>query len=101
MKNTHCCQCGAPRKVTQAPVANLSRHDILVMKDFRTINSNPAPGVMNEMSPQLFASFSMYRNGGTDSNTHICDECFVVGLKHIQCRVTELLDSLNPQVQAA
>ena len=34
-----------------------------------------------EKSPQLIASVSIWRNGGTGADTHMCDDCIIVGLK--------------------
>ena len=85
MKRTHCCQCGAPRVPSRAPVQSFSRHDILTMENYREI-AHP-PGVYNEQSPQLMATFSLYRNGGTNEDTHLCDGCIVVGLKHLRERI--------------
>lgn len=85
MKSTHCCQCGTPRVPSRARVESHFRHDILSMSDHRQI-THP-PGVYNEQSPQLIAHFSLYRNGGSNEDTHICDACIVVGLKHLRQRI--------------
>lgn len=98
MRNTHCCQCGAVRKPTHAPIASFRCDEILEIRKYRPINSHPAPGVHNEESPQLIAQFSLYRNGGSDQGTHICDDCFVVGLKFLRERIESDLRALERDI---
>ena len=48
------------------------------------------------MSTQMIVSVSMYRNGGTaPGQTHMCDECIVVGLRQAKLFVDESLAALT------
>ncbi|HAU74866.1 MAG TPA: hypothetical protein DCW88_04850 [Agrobacterium sp.] len=49
-----------------------------------------------EVSPQLLVNVSIWRNGGTaPGQTHMCDECIVVGLKAAKRFVDESLTALG------
>ena len=92
LRNAHCCLCGAPRRPTQAPVESFANPDpILHMKDHRPLQEGRW-----EESPQMIVSVLLYRNGGTATGqTHICDDCIVVGLKAAKRFVDESLSALG------
>lgn len=77
-RNAHCCLCGEVRRPTQAPVESFGNGvPIIQMSEHR-----PMRGGRWEMSPQMLVNVSMWRNGGTSpGQTHICDECILVGLR--------------------
>lgn len=80
-RSAHCCLCGALRRPTHKPSESYSNGSrILIMKEHR-----PMLEGRWEQSPQMIASVQLYRNGGTaPGQTHICDDCFLVGLQHIK-----------------
>lgn len=50
-----------------------------------------------EKEPQLLVRVSMWRNGGiAKGNTHMCDDCIVVGLLEAKRFVDESLRALDP-----
>jgi hypothetical protein len=48
-----------------------------------------------EESPQLLVSVSMWRNGGTNTQTHMCDDCVLVGLEHAKQFVDQSIAALG------
>lgn len=88
----HCCLCGAPRRPTQHPVEEFGNGtSILNMARYR-----PMLPDRWEKEPQLLVSVSMWRNGGiAKSETHMCDDCIVVGLLDAKRFVDEALNSLD------
>ncbi len=90
----YCQCCGAPRGLA-APRAALSIHDLLFVKDHKDV-AHPA-GFIVEQSPQLIASLQVYRNGGgLEGREHICDDCLLIGLRHIR----QQIDALIPPQEA-
>lgn len=77
-RSDHCCLCGALRRPTQAPLESFGNGvECIVVKDHRPLQ----PGRWEE-SPQMLVSVSLWRNGGTArGQTHICDDCVIVGLE--------------------
>lgn len=90
-RSLHCCLCGALRRPTQKPVESFGNSvECISMKDHRTLQEGRW-----EVNPQLLVSVSMWRNGGTDQGqTHICDECIVVGLTAAKRFVDDSLAAL-------
>jgi hypothetical protein len=78
-RSANCCLCGAPRRPTQRPVEGFGNDGrIISMADHRPM----LPGRWEDR-PQMIAQVSFYRNGGTaPGQTHICDDCILVGLRH-------------------
>lgn len=62
----------------------------MVTERHRTIKRQ----IFNEMSPQMILTVSVYRNGGTENNVHICSECQVAGLKIIRDHINEVIESV-------
>lgn len=76
-RSKFCCLCGSPRRPTQAPLASFGNAErIVAMVDHR-----PMLEGRWEISPQMIVNVSMYRNGGSNHDTHICDGCILVGLQ--------------------
>lgn len=77
-RNDNCCLCGALRRPTQAPVEGFSNNiECITIGEHCELKEGRW-----EVNPQMLVSVSMWRNGGTaPGQTHICDECIVVGLK--------------------
>lgn len=87
----HCCLCGAQRRVTQAPVPSFGNEQRIV----RMTEHRPMQNGCWECSPELIVNVSMWRNGGTDQHTHMCDDCIVVGLTEAKRFVDAALCSLG------
>lgn len=43
----------------------------------------------------MIVSVSMWRNGGTDENTHMCDGCILVGLNEAKRFVDQSISELT------
>ena len=90
-RSAHCCLCGEARRPTQQPVGSFGNDQrIIMMGDHRELRAGRW-----EESPQLLVSVSMWRNGGTDAQTHMCDGCIVVGLKEAKRFVDNALLGLE------
>lgn len=91
-RTKHCCLCGAMRRPPQAPVEVFRNHDLpLLMKDHRPLGDGRW-----EHSPQLCVNVSLYRNGGVaPGQTHMCDDCIVVGLRQAKAFVDGALEALE------
>lgn len=91
-RHNHCCLCGAARRPTQKPVDSFgNKVECIAIGEHRPLLEHRW-----ETSPQLLVSVSMWRNGGTSpGETHICDDCIVVGLKAAKRFVDGALDALT------
>lgn len=98
-RTANCCLCGAPRRPTQAPVEAFGNGvQSVQIKDHRPL----LPGRWETSGGQLLVSVSMWRNGGTAAGqTHICDDCIVVGLKAAKEFVDRSLTAMQPQSSPA
>lgn len=91
-RNAHCCLCGETRRLTQAPVESFGNDNRIIQMD----QHRPMLEGRWEQSPQMIASVLFYRNGGTaPGQTHICDDCIVVGLHHAKSFVDQSLAALT------
>jgi hypothetical protein len=95
--SAHCCLCGAPRKPTQRPVDSFGNDiEIVQMSEHR-----PMLDGRWEHSPQLLVNVCMWRNGGSiRGQTHICDDCIVVGLKAAKKFVDASIEVLSTSKSA-
>ncbi len=77
-RSAHCCLCGDARRPTQTPVGSFgnSGDRIINIGDHRPL----MPGRWEDR-PQLISSVLIWRNGGSDAHTHMCDACIIVGLQ--------------------
>lgn len=91
-RSAHCCLCGAPRRPTQKPVESFGNNLACISIE----KHRPLQDGRWETSPQLLVNVSMWRNGGTaHGQTHICDDCIVVGLKEAKRFVDGSLSALS------
>jgi hypothetical protein len=90
--NLHCCLCGEARRPTQKPVESFGNNcECITVAEHRPLQEGRW-----EVSPQLLVNVSIWRNGGTSfGQTHICDECIVVGLKAAKRFVDSSLAALS------
>lgn len=93
-RSAHCCLCGALRRPTQKPVDSFGNNVAIVhLADHR-----PMLDGRWEERPQMLVNVSMWRNGGTaPGQTHICDDCIVVGLKEARRFVDSSLAALGAE----
>jgi hypothetical protein len=91
-RHAHCCLCGTPRRPTQKPVPSFGNDvECVTIGEHRELREGRW-----EENPQLLVSVSMWRNGGTASGqTHICDDCIVIGLKTAKRFVDDALGALG------
>lgn len=97
-RSDFCCLCGSPRKPTQAPLESFGNSvECVSISEYRELK----PGRWEE-KPQLLVNVSMWRNGGTaPGQTHICDDCVVVGLTIAKRFVDQSLEALSPLAGAS
>ncbi len=85
-----CCTCGRPRGLAQRRQSwGLDCPTVLVP---RTGNPEDRPW---QITNDLICNAGVWRNGGSNDKTHICDECIRIGLRHIKLKVDELLGTLE------
>ncbi|HEL7630554.1 TPA: hypothetical protein UL921_002385 [Stenotrophomonas maltophilia] len=93
----HCCLCGATRRPTQQPVESFGNNTAML----NMAHHRPMLPDRWEKEPQLLVSVSMWRNGGiAKRDTHMCDDCIVVGLLEVKRFVDESLKALDPDALA-
>lgn len=92
-RSAHCCLCGEPRRPTQTPVSSFGNDvPIIQMDQYR-----PMKAGRWEQSPQMLVSVNMWRNGGSNAQTHMCDECILVGLREAK----KFVDQSIADIEAA
>lgn len=81
-RDLNCWTCGRERGLSQ-PRRSWGLHDIVHV---------PRP-----VSPasDLLCVASVYRNGGTSEETHLCDDCLRVGLRALYTQIGALLEVLD------
>jgi hypothetical protein len=91
-RSAHCCLCGALRRPTQAPVGSFGNDDhIVYIADHRPLQEGRW-----EDRPQLLVFLNIYRNGGVArGQTHMCDDCILVGLRHAKKFVDGAIEALQ------
>lgn len=86
----HCWTCGRPRGIAlQRGSWSLRIGTPLVP---RTDNPADKPA---QFTNDLICGASIYRNGGTGSDTHLCDDCLRIGLRAMKVQLSKLLDDLD------
>lgn len=48
-----------------------------------------------QITNDLICNAVVYRNGGTNEDTHLCDECLRIGVRSIKVGLDKLLDELD------
>lgn len=85
-----CCTCGRARGLTQRRQSwGLNCPTVIVP---RTGNPEDRP---YQITNDLIYNAGVWRNGGSDDKTHICDECLRIGLRAIKLKVDELLGEIE------
>jgi hypothetical protein len=86
MRNERCATCG--RKRGLSPLRRDWGH--------HTTRMVPSTGDENDrpwqITNDLIVGASVYRNGGTCDETHLCDECLRIGLRYLHVTIGEMLD---------
>lgn len=89
MNAGRCATCGRPRGLAQRRESwGIHPKPYIPRPDDPT--SRPA-----QIANDLICVVSVYRNGGTDANTHLCDECLRVALRAVKVEVSSLLQELD------
>lgn len=89
-RTDRCCTCGRPRGLAQRRSDwGLNCPTVIVP---RTGNPEDKPW---QITNDLICNAGIWRNGGSDETTHICDDCIRIGLRHIKLKVDELLGTLE------
>lgn len=85
-----CCTCGRPRGL--AP----KRADWGLQCPTAIIPHTPNPAEHgDQITNDIICNAGVWRNGGSDQDTHLCDECIRVGLRVIKLKVDELLGAIE------
>lgn len=85
-----CCVCGQPRGLAQRRESwGLKCPTALIP---RSANPEHRPW---QITNDVIYSAGVWRNGGADEKTHICDECLRIGLREIKLHIDELLGSIE------
>lgn len=89
MNRDHCATCGRPRGIS-VPRRSWSYHATVHVP--RTGNPDDHPA---QMANDLICSAAVYRNGGSDEHTHLCDDCIRTGLRVLKLEIDSLLSELD------
>lgn len=84
-----CWTCGRPRGLSQQRESWGHNETVIIP---RTDNSDDKPA---QAINDLICNVGIWRNGGTSSETHLCDDCLRTGLRTIKLKVDELLGELE------
>lgn len=87
----HCWTCGKPRRL--APVRGSWGLSLTPLVP-RTGDPSHRPA---QQTNDLICSVSIYRNGGTNESTHLCDDCLGVGLRALKVRIDDLLGEIDAE----
>lgn len=88
-RGDRCDTCGRPRGIEQWR-KSFGIHSTLSIP--RTGDPNDTP---RQIHNDLICNVSVYRNGGTFDDSHLCNECLRVALRAIKVEVSALLGELD------
>jgi hypothetical protein len=90
MNADRCWTCGRPRGLSQRRASwSLNMGTPFVP---RTADPTHTPA---QSINDLICVASIYRNGGTSGETHLCDACLAIGVRAIKVKLEELLGELD------
>lgn len=85
-----CWTCGRPRGLAQQRKSwGLDCRTVIVP---RTENSDDKPA---QTTNDLICHAGIWRNGGTNHETHLCDDCLRIGLRAMKLKIDALLGELE------
>lgn len=85
-----CCTCGRPRGLAQKrPSWGLECRTAFVPH-----TTNPKEHG-DQITNDIVVNAGIWRNGGSDNDTHLCDDCLRIGLRVIKLKVDELLGAIE------
>lgn len=90
MNADRCWTCGRPRGLSQLRTS-WSLH---MGTPFVPRTPDPADTPAQSIN-DLICVASIYRNGGTSRETHLCDACLAIGVRAIKVKLEELLGELD------
>ena len=90
MNADRCWTCGRPRGLSPRRSSWSLSLDTLFVP--RTVNPTDAPA---QSINDLICGATIYRNGGTNSETHLCDACLAIGVRALKVKLEALLGELD------
>lgn len=82
-----CCTCGRPRGLAQ------KRRDWGLQCPTAMIPHTPNPAEHgDQITNDIICNAGIWRNGGSDGDTHLCDDCLRVGLRVLKLKIDEALE---------
>lgn len=82
-----CCTCGRPRGLAQ------KRRDWGLQCPTAMIPHTPNPAEHgDQITNDIICNAGIWRNGGSDGDTHLCDDCLRVGLRVLKLKIAEALE---------
>lgn len=91
-RSTHCWTCGRPRGIAHRRESwSLDLTPLIP----QTGNPDHKPA---QITNDLICHTGIYRNGGTNSDTHLCDDCLAIGLRALKTRIDILLGLLSADI---
>lgn len=89
MNADRCWTCGRPRGLSPQRAAwSLSLNPFVP----RTADPTDSPA---QSVNDLICSAAIYRNGGTNGETHLCDACLAIGIRALKVKLDTLLGELD------
>jgi hypothetical protein len=88
--SSHCWTCGRPRGVAVRRASGSI--DLLVpVPCYPGPNSQPC-----QQYNDMICHAGVYRNGGTNGHTHLCDDCLRLGLRALRAEIDTMLMGAEP-----
>jgi len=86
-----CATCGRPRGISlQRESWSLNRNVCAIPR-----TTDPGDNPWQCWSNDVIRTVSIYRNGGTDATTHLCDDCLRIAIRSIVVDLHQVLDELD------
>lgn len=87
-----CATCGKPRGPLEQRRGSFGADELPAVPRAEAAGS---PGPWQSYN-DLICHVGIYRNGGCDESTHLCDDCLRVGLRALKLRIDGLLAATEP-----
>lgn len=83
-----CHACGNIRSPLDQPREGYSESLHIVVREHKTVNAHPRPGIDIESSPQIIADVRFWRNGGPED--YLCNDCIRLAARILIKRLEEI-----------